>query len=261
MSDHRRFGERGQQGAQVRHGERIDDGRTVVECELDDHQARRVGTFGVKLRIQRDARPRVRARIMLRGIRESRRSKRSRRSRSFRFFVVHETGTTMRLAPMLSAIFDIMHENGQAVAEYRQHRAERNRDRAHRPNVHPHRHLKRRGRRRCNGSTESGDHAHRDQKRRRSYRKAFDPRRQPLQIFVQVEHVRRPLIDPIPQHRRQDESDDVDEGSSTGPKIAPFITASASVTENGADATTAKTAMASGIANNPIDRIAASTCG
>ena len=55
-------------GAQVRYGERIDDGRAVVEGELDDHQARRVGAFGVKLRIQRDARiARVRARTTLRG--------------------------------------------------------------------------------------------------------------------------------------------------------------------------------------------------
>src|SRR5580704_15887485 len=161
----------------------------------------------------RRANARERAHTTQRVSRELRRSKRSRRSRSFRFFVVHEAWATMRLAPMLSAILDSMHENGQAIAEYRQQRAERHRDRAHRPNVHPHRHLKRGGRRRRHGSAESRDHAHRDQKRRRSDRKPFDPRRKPLQIFVQVEHVRGALIDPIPEHRRQDESDDVDEGS------------------------------------------------
>ena len=43
--------------------------------------------------------------------------------------------------------------------------------------------------------------------------------------------------------------------------MAPFMMASASVIENGADATTTKTATASGYANGPIVRISCATCG
>ncbi len=45
-----------------------------------------------------------------------------------------------------------------------------------------------------------------------------------------------------------------------GPKITPFIIASASVTENGADATTARMSTASGIANGPERAEQCSTC-
>ena len=46
---------------------------------------------------------------------------------------------------------------------------------------------------------------------------------------------------------------------STGPKIAPFIMANASVTENGAAATSAKTTTAKGNAMNPMVRMRCST--
>ena len=108
--------------------------------------------------------------------------------------------------------------------------------------------LKRRRARGRHRSAETGNDADGDEERRRADRKTLDPRRQPLQIFVQVEQLRRALVDPIAEHRREHQTDRMSTiEPCSGPKIAPFMIASASVTENGAEATSAKTTIASGI--------------
>jgi len=107
---------------------------------------------------------------------------------------------TMLLPIDVRAMLVAVHDDGYAVAEDREQRANRYRDRAHRPNVPPDRYAKSCGARSRNGPAESRDDTHGHEKGGRADREAFDPGRY----------------------------------------------ARASVTENGADATTAKISIASG---------------
>lgn len=111
-----------------------------------------------------------------------------------------------------------MNRNGDAVAKDRQQRAERNGNRAHRPNVDPNGNPKCRRRRGRNRSAESRNYPNGKQKRRRADGEPFDPGRQALQVFVQIEESRRVTINPVTKERREDEAYGVDQRSLQRPE-------------------------------------------
>src|SRR5580704_18142545 len=104
-----------------------------------------------------------------------------------------EVRTLVRLAVVMKPVFVTIRyavdENGYPVAKNRQDDADGNGDRAHRPDVHPHRHLERRCARGRNRSSETWNDAHRDQERRRADWKALDPSGKALQVLVQVQQL------------------------------------------------------------------------
>ena len=96
----------------------------------------------------------------------------------------------MRLAVMARVVarprFVAVQRDRDAVAEDRQQRANRNRDSAHRPDVHPNRYAKSRRGRRRNGSSEARDDADGEQEGRGADRKALHPSGEPVQILFEA---------------------------------------------------------------------------
>ena len=123
----------------------------------------------------------------------------------------------MRLAVMArvmaSSRLVTVERYGNAIAEDREQRADRKRNRTHRPNVNPNGHAKGGGARRRDGPPEAGNDAHGEQERGRADGKALDPRRQAMQILFQTPEPGRMPVDPVTEQRRAHESECIDQGT------------------------------------------------
>ena len=224
MPDDGRLVERADERRKVGNRERVHDRGAVVEGELHDHQARRVGSLGVKLGVERDARSRRRARRA-----------RAVRPRHRRRYVGSFTASAWPFGAagkwkcgrwcsavdvrVRCSIVAVQRNGRHAVAEDREQRADRNGDRAHRPHVHPERNLERRGGRGRDRSAEPGNHAHREQERRRADRKALDPRAAGgARYSSRSSSDEARAVDPIAEHRREHQADRVHDGARDRPE-------------------------------------------
>src|SRR5271166_4620691 len=98
-----------------------------------------------------------------------------------------------------------------AVSENRKHRAYRNSDGAHRPDVHDHRNAKGRSDLRRERSAEPRNATQGEQEARRADWKAEYPSRQALDILLKFEQMRRSASKRVSGDRCKHEADGVDE--------------------------------------------------
>lgn len=119
----------------------------------------------------------------------------------------------VRMRVMARSGFISVNRNGHAISEHGQKRADRHRDRAHRPHVHPNRHAKRCSRRGGDRSAKAGYDPNGQQEGRRTYRKALHPSGKPMQGFLQIEDLRGVQVDPVAEQGGQHETNGVDDGA------------------------------------------------